>query len=142
MNYKSFPSHLARELTMTTVLHIYHDRGALCEKQEHEQSQLMIQDEASFWYCLCHLIGVEHSALSLAATFPLEAKNGKIKQHALNKYNTVIHADEITKNQTQSVITFQTFSIIDRLMSTHLSRVYKINYPCTWTLVPTCPCRS
>ena len=86
---------------MTTVLHIYHDRGALCEKQEHEQSLLMIQDEASFWYCLCHLIGVEHSALSLAATFPLEPKNGKIKQHALNKYNTVIHADEITKNQTQ-----------------------------------------
>ena len=44
----------------------------------------MIQDEASFWYCLCHLIGVEHSALSLAATFPLEPKNGKIKQLAVN----------------------------------------------------------
>ena len=83
MNYRSFPLHLARELTMTTVLQIYHDRSALCEKQEHEQSLLMIQDEASFWYCLCHLIGVEHSALSLAATFPLEAKNGKIKQHPL-----------------------------------------------------------
>ena len=142
MNYRSFPLHLARELTMTTVLQIYHDRSALCEKQEHEQWQLMIQDEASFWCCLCHLIEVEHSAQSLAATFPLEAKNGKIKQHALNKYNTVIHADENTKNQTQYVITFQTFSIIDRLMSTHLSRVYEINYPCTWTLVPTCPCHS
>ena len=84
MNYKFFPLHLARELTMTTVLYIYHDPGALCEKQEHELSLLMIQDEESFWYCLCHLIGVEHSALSLAATFPLEAKNGKIKQLAVN----------------------------------------------------------
>ena len=44
----------------------------------------MIQGEASFWYCLYHLIGVEHSALSLAATFSLEAKNGKIKQLAVN----------------------------------------------------------
>ena len=73
----------------------------------------MIQDEASFWYCLCHLIGVEHSALSLAATFSLEPKNGKIKQLAVQFYNnTVIHADENTKeqetnvNQNQYVITF------------------------------------
>ena len=86
---------------MKTVLHIYPDRGALCEKQEHEQSLLMIQDGASFWCCLCHLIEVEHSAQSLAATFPLEAKKGKIKQHALNKFNTVIHANENTKKQNQ-----------------------------------------
>ena len=96
---------------MTTVLHIYHDRGALCEKQEHEQSLLMIQDEESFWCCLCHLMEVEHSAQSLAATFPLEAKNGQIKQHVLNKYNTVIHAKENTKYQNQYVLTFQKLSI-------------------------------
>ena len=114
MNYKSFPSHLARELTMTTVLHIYHDRGALCEKQEHEQSLLMIKDEASFWYYLRHLIEVENSGQSLATTFPSGAKNGKIKRHALNKYNTVIHTDKNTKNQNQYVITFQTLSIIYR----------------------------
>ena len=35
---------------------------------------------------------------------------------------------------------FQLF--VRKLMSTHLSRVYEINYPCTWTLVPTCPCHS
>ena len=35
---------------------------------------------------------------------------------------------------------FQLF--VHKLMSTHLSRVYEINYPCTWTLVPTCPCHS
>ena len=72
----------------------------------------MIQDEASFWYCLCHLIGVEHSALSLAATFSLEPKNGKIKQLAVNINDTMIHADENTKeqetnvNQNQYIITF------------------------------------
>ena len=32
---------------------------------------------------------------------------------------------------------FQPF--VRKLMSTHLSRVYEINYPCTWTLVYTCP---
>ena len=96
---------------MTTVLHIYHDRGALCEKQAHEQSLPMIQDEESFWCCLCHLIEVEHSAQSLAATFPLEAKNGQIKQHVLNKYNTVIHAKENTKYLNQNVITFQKLNI-------------------------------
>ena len=69
---------------MTTVVHIYHDPGALCEKQEHEQSLLMIQGDESLWSCLCHLIGVEHSAQSLAATFSLEAKNGKIEQIAVN----------------------------------------------------------
>ena len=31
---------------------------------------------------------------------------------------------------------------VRKLMSTHLSRVYEINYPCTWTLGPTCPCHS
>ena len=35
---------------------------------------------------------------------------------------------------------FQLF--VRKLMSTHLSRVYEINYPCMWTLVPTCPCHS
>lgn len=113
MHYKRFPLHLARELTMKTVLHIYPDRGALCEKQEHEQSLLMIQEEASFWCCLCHL-EVGHSAQSLAATFPLEAKNGKIKKRALTKFNTVIHANENTKTQNQYVITFQTLCIIYR----------------------------
>ena len=63
----------------------------------------MIQDEASFWYCLCHLIGVEHSALSLAATFSLEPKNGKIKQLAVNINDTMIHADENTKEQETNV---------------------------------------
>ena len=35
---------------------------------------------------------------------------------------------------------FQPF--VRKLMSIHLSRVYEINYPCTWTVVPTCPCHS
>ena len=35
---------------------------------------------------------------------------------------------------------FQLF--VRKLMSTHLSGVYEINYPYTWTLVPTCPCHS
>ena len=35
---------------------------------------------------------------------------------------------------------FQLF--VRKLMSTHLSRVYELNYLCTWTLVPTCPCHS
>ena len=32
--------------------------------------------------------------------------------------------------------------LVHNLMSTHLSRLYEINYPCAWTLVPTCPCHS
>ena len=35
---------------------------------------------------------------------------------------------------------FQLF--VRKLMSTQLSRVYEINYPCPWTLVPTCLCHS
>ena len=35
---------------------------------------------------------------------------------------------------------FQLF--VRKLVSTHLSRVYELNYPCTWTLVPTCLCHS
>ena len=35
---------------------------------------------------------------------------------------------------------FQPF--VRKLMSTQLSLVYEINYPCTWTLVPTCPSHS
>ena len=35
---------------------------------------------------------------------------------------------------------FQLF--VRKLMSTHLSRVYDLNYPCTWTLGQTCSCHS
>ena len=35
---------------------------------------------------------------------------------------------------------FQLF--VRKLMSTHLSRVYDLNYPCTWTLVLSCSCHS
>ena len=35
---------------------------------------------------------------------------------------------------------FQLF--VRKLMTTHLSRVYEINYPCTWTVVPTCAYHS
>ena len=35
---------------------------------------------------------------------------------------------------------FQLF--VCKLISTHLSRVYDLNYPCTWMLVQTCSCQS
>ena len=35
---------------------------------------------------------------------------------------------------------FQLF--VCKLMTTHLSRVYDLKYPCTWTLVLSCPCHS
>ena len=80
VRYKSLPLGLAKELKTKKAWHNHPHRGALCEKQEHEQLPLMTQGEESFGYCLRQLTEEEHSSQFLALKTLLEPKNNKKKR--------------------------------------------------------------
>ena len=74
---------------MKTAWCNHHHRGALCEKQEHEQLPLTTQGEERFCCHLGHLTKDVHSPQSLALKTPSGAINGKERQ-INEEFNTEI----------------------------------------------------
>ena len=89
---------------------------------------------------------VSHDCTRLSHSFHLLTPFGKTSTFQASYFNRIVklwnYVCKLAPPTTFSSPTaFQLF--VCKLMSTHLSWIYEINYyPCTWTLVPTCPCHS
>ena len=88
---------------------------------------------------------VSHDRTRLSNSFNLRTPFCKTSSFQASYFNRIVKLwNYVCKlappTSFSSPTAFQLF--VRKLMSTHLSRVYEINYPCTWTLVPTCPCHS
>ena len=88
---------------------------------------------------------VSHDRTRLSNSFNLRTPFCKTSSFQASYFNRIVKLwNYVCKlappTSFSSPTAFQLF--VRNLMSTHLSRVYEINYPCTWTLVPTCPCHS
>ena len=102
-------------------------------------------------YCSTHLdvrnyvSFVSHDRTKLSNSFNLRIPFCKTSSFQALYFNRIVKLwNNFCKLATPTSFSmptaFQLF--VHKLMSTHLSRVYETNYPCTWTLVPTCPCHS
>ena len=88
---------------------------------------------------------VSHDRTRLSNSFNLRTRFCKTSTFEASYFNRIVKLwNYVCKlappTSFSSPTAFQLF--VHKLMSTHLSRVYEINYPCTWTLVPMCPCHS
>ena len=88
---------------------------------------------------------VSHDRTRLSNSFNLRTPFCKTSSFQASYFNRIVKLwNYVCKlappTSFSSPTAFQLF--VRKLMSTHLSRVYEINYPCAWTLVPTCPCHS
>ena len=88
---------------------------------------------------------VSHDRTRLSNSFNLRNPFCKTSTFQASYFNRTVKlwnyvCRQAPPTSSSSLTAFQLF--VRKLMSTHLSWVYEINYPCTWTLVPTCPCHS
>ena len=88
---------------------------------------------------------VSHDRTRLSNSFNLRTPFCKTSSFQASYFNRIVKLwNYVCKlappTSFSSPTAFQLF--VRKLMSTHLSRVYEINYPCTWTLVHTSPCHS
>ena len=88
---------------------------------------------------------VSHDRTRLSNSFNLRTPFCKTSSFQASYFNRIVKLwNYVCKlappTSFSSPTAFQLF--VRKLMSTHLPQVCEINYPCTWTLVPTCPCHS